>query len=213
MASSSVPAASASAAADLPSGVLPVGLVAPSDVDVEMSGSDSEWIQIKEEQETTPFLAEAQLIDSDDKPLSEKLKELEEALAKLSVDKEKKKLAFDDEAEIVEISPRKSVKTVVVDTSTTGAIGPEGEVGAAASSSMEVEPTETPTTGAIGPEEGGNQEVKLMDTTADVIDPSAPIQFEMKEPGRYAIKGFRRACRMWMRPRRSWPGASPMMTQ
>ena len=29
-----------------------------------------------------------------------------------------------------------------------------------------------------------------MDTTADVIDPSAPIQFEMKEPGLYAIKGF-----------------------
>ena len=121
MASSSVPAASASAAADIPSGVLPVGPVAPSDVDVEMSGSDSEWIQIKdepvtvhdqavkEEQETTPFLAEAQLIDSDDKPLFEKLKEMEEALAKLSVDKEKKKLAFDDEAEIIEISPRKSV--------------------------------------------------------------------------------------------------------
>ena len=67
-------------------------------------------------------MAEAQLIDSDDKPLSEKLREMEEALAKLSVDKEKKKLAFDDEAEIIEISPRKSGKTVVADTSTTGAV-------------------------------------------------------------------------------------------
>ena len=49
MASSSVPAASASAAADIPSGVLPVGLVQPSDVDMDMSGSESEWIQIKDE--------------------------------------------------------------------------------------------------------------------------------------------------------------------
>ena len=75
--SSSVPAASASAAATEP--------VALLDAEMEMSGSDSEWIQIKdeavtvhdqairEEQETTPFLAEAQVIESDNKPLSEKV--------------------------------------------------------------------------------------------------------------------------------------------
>ena len=137
MASSSVPAASASAAADIPSGVLPVGPVQPSDVDVEMSGSESEWIQIKdeavmvhdqavrEEQETTPFLAEAQIIDSDDKPLSKKLREMEEALAKLAVSKEKKTLAFADEAEVIEISPRKRVDKEKATASTTGAFGPE----------------------------------------------------------------------------------------
>ena len=108
MASSSVPAAGAVAAAAEP--------LAPQDLDVDMSGSDSEWIQIKdeavmvhdqavrEEQETTPFLSKAQIIESDDKPLSEKLREMEDALAKLTVSKEKKTLTFDDEAEVIEIS-------------------------------------------------------------------------------------------------------------
>ena len=158
MSSSSMPAADAAAAA---AAAEPVAI---QHVDVEMSGSESEWIQIKddaimvhdkairEEQETTPFLLEAQVVESDDKPLAEKLQEMEGALAKLSVGKEgkdKKQLAFDDDAEIIEISPRKPVKKDAAAASTTGAFGPEEEVGASASSAMET----------------------------DAIDPNAPIQF------------------------------------
>ena len=179
-------------------GVLPVGAVTPSDVDVEMSGSDSEWIQIKdeaamvhdqavrEEQETTPLLSEAQIIDSDDKPLSEKLREMEDALAKLTVSKEKKKLTFDDEAEVIEISPRKRVVKEEVTASTTGAFGPEGEVGSTASShgpaGMEVE-------AAFGPEGEGHADTSsAMD--AETIDPNVPITFVRQDSGLYAIKGF-----------------------
>ena len=76
--------------------------------------------------------------------------------------KEKKRLAFDDDAEIIEISPRKPQKKDAAAASTTDAFGPEGEVGSTASSAMET----------------------------DTIDPNAPIQFVLKESGLYASKGF-----------------------
>ena len=76
---------------------------------VDVSGSDSEWIEIKEkatslhdeavvaEQTTTTFLTEAEIVEVDDNPLV--LQEMTDALAKVTT-KEKQVLSFKEEAEI-----------------------------------------------------------------------------------------------------------------